>query len=197
MSTHQVIDKIIEDAKAEAGEILATHEKEASRIKTEYAGRLDEKKELIEKDVAERRNTHVMRAISQHRLDLNMKETAHRRELFQNLIGEAVSKLSRNKEYAVFLKDLIKKSGEREGTLSLSKNDFSNLRADLEKFIQAESMNFKITADPGISAGLVIKHGSTSYIGSVDIVLELLSDEIAIEISKAVGILGGLHGSEG
>jgi vacuolar-type H+-ATPase subunit E/Vma4 len=184
MSTQKVTDKILEDAKIEAQEILAKYEKEAKSIADEFGDRITQKKNHVEKEVTERKENEIMRTISQQRLALNMKQTAHKRSLIQNVIDEAVSNLPKHRDYLTFLKNLISKSGEIEGTLLLSKNDFSRYRGDLEKFLHSEKINLKIVQDPGIRAGLIIKRGTTNYIGSLDIILELLSDEMAIAISK-------------
>jgi V/A-type H+-transporting ATPase subunit E len=184
MSTQKVTDKILEDAKKEAEEILAKYKKEASSIADEFGERIAQRKKQMEKEIEERRETEVMRALSQQRLALNMKQTAHKRSLIQNVIDDAVSKLPEHSDYLTFLKNLIKKSDEKDGDLLLSKHDFSRYRADLEKFLRSEKINLKITQDPDIRAGLIIKRGATSYIGSLDIILELLSDEMAIAISE-------------
>lgn len=186
MSTQKVTDKILEDAKKEAREILAKYEKEAAAIAKDMSARVAKKKTQIEKEIEERRDAQIMRTISQQRLALNMKETAHKWSLIQSVIDEAASKLPEHSDYLTFLKNLIKKSGANEGELLLSKHDFSRYRDDLEKFLRIEKMNFKIIQDPGIRAGLVIKRGSANYIGSLDIILELQSDEMAIAISKTL-----------
>ena len=186
MSTQKVTDKILEDAKIEAQEILAKYEKEAKSIADELGDRITQKKKQVEKEIEERRETEIMRTISQQRLALNMKQTAHKQLIIQNIIDEAVAELPGHRDYLTFLKNLISKSGETDGELLLSKNDFSRYRGDLEKYLHSEGINFKIAQDAGIRAGLIIKRGTTSYIGSLDIILELLSDEMAIAISRVL-----------
>ncbi|UCF70558.1 MAG: V-type ATP synthase subunit E [candidate division WOR-3 bacterium] len=186
MSTQKVIDKILEDAKKDAEEITAKHKKEASSIAEEFDEKIAQKKRQIKKEIEEQRETHIMRTISQQRLRLNMKQTEHRWNLIKKIIDEAVAKLPEHTDYLMFLKNLIKKSGEREGELLLSKHDFGHYRNDLEKFLRSEKINLKVNEDSDITAGLIIKRGTTNYIGSLDIILELLSDEIAITISKTL-----------
>ncbi|UCD20280.1 MAG: V-type ATP synthase subunit E [candidate division WOR-3 bacterium] len=184
MSTQKVIDKILEDAKKDAEEITLKYKKEASSIAGEFDEQIAQKQQRIKKEIEERRETHIMRTISQRRLTLNMKQTEHRWNLIRKIIDEAVAKLPEHTEYLTFLKNLIKKSGEREGELLLSKHDFSRYRSDLEKFLRSEKINLKVNQDSDITAGVIIKRGTANYIGSLDIILELLSDELAIAISK-------------
>lgn len=183
MSTQKVVDKILEDAKKEAQEIVEQHKNEANKIAQDYAERIAERKSVIDNQVAETKNTEIMRALSQKRLDLNKKLTQDKQELISDTIGEAIKKLIEHKEYVGFLKALIKNSGETEGDLMLNNTDLKRHRSELEQYIRNEKLNFRIAGDDNIKGGIIIRKGKTSYIGSLDIILELLSDELAIAVS--------------
>ncbi|MDH4210486.1 MAG: hypothetical protein OEV79_03470 [candidate division WOR-3 bacterium] len=186
MSTQQVTEKILHDAENNAQEILAEYKNEAEKITTDFAQRIEQKKQQINKEVEERKETEIMRGLSQHRLALNRKQTEHKQNLIKVTIDEAISKLNDHDEYPTFLKALIKKSDEKKGELLLSKADLKKFRGDLEKFLATEEMELKVIEDDSIRGGLIIKRGTTSYIGSLDIILELLSEELAIAISKSM-----------
>jgi vacuolar-type H+-ATPase subunit E/Vma4 len=187
MAAQSVTERIIEDARKEAQAILAKHEQEAGSIADDFAARIADKNEEIEKEISERRNAAIMRAVSQHRINLSMKRTAHKQALIRAIVDEAVSGLPGHKDYPSFLRELIKESGEKQGELLVSKEDFARYRGDLEKFLRREGLEMKITVDAGIKGGIVIKHGVTSYLGSLDIITEILSDEMAIAISGISG----------
>ena len=184
MSSQRVTDKILADAKEEAKEILAKHEDEAKHITDEYAKRIAQKKAQNEREVEETVNAEIMRSISQKRLALNKKITEHKQERINAAIKKAIGKLVEHKNYVSFLEMLIKSSGEKEGSLVLSKADAKRYRNDLEKFIQNTGANLKVTASDDLTGGVIIKKEKSSYIGSLGIILELLSDELAIAISK-------------
>ena len=184
MSSRKVTDKIIADAKQEAKQILAQHEEEAKHIADEYAKRIAQKKAENEQEVKETVNTEIMRSISQKRLELNKKITEHKQERIKTAIKKAIAELVEHKDYLAFLKMLINSSGERDGRLIISKADANRYRSNLEKYIQDNGLKFKVTDSDDLSGGLVIKKEKTSYIGSLDIILELLSDELAIAVSK-------------
>ncbi len=186
MSTQQVTDKILHDAKKNAQDILAEYKNEAEKIAADFAQRIEQKKQQINKEIEERKETEIMRGLSQHRLALNRKQTEYKQGLISVIIDEAVSRLNDNEEYPTFLKALIKKSDEKRGELLLSKADLKRFRGDLEKFLAREELELKIIEDDSIRGGLTIKRGTTSYIGSLDIILELLSEELAIAISKSM-----------
>lgn len=184
MSSQKVTDKILADAKEEAGQILAKHKEEAKNITDDYANRSAQKKAQNDREVEEMTRTEIMRALSQKRLDLNKKITGHKQKLIKSAIKEAVAQLIEHKEYANFLKAFIKKSGEKEGDLLLSNADAKRHRNDLERFIRDAGLKLRISVSDELTGGIAIKKEQRKYIGSLDIILELLSDELAIVISK-------------
>ena len=184
MSTQKVTEKILEDAKKEAEDILARHQNEASDITDDYEDRLARKKKLINQEVEEKKNTEIMRALSQHRLELNKKLTEHKQQLIKATIDHAIKQLIEREEYLDFIKALIEKSGEKNGELLLNKNDMKRYRGELEKFADKNELKFKITSDDKMKGGIILSKEKTSYIGSLDIILELLSDELAIVVSR-------------
>jgi V/A-type H+-transporting ATPase subunit E len=186
MSTQRVTDKIIEDAKREAQDILAKYKDDAARIEKEFAERIVHKKNQVDTEIEEIKKTEIMRALSQKRLDLNKKITEQKQKLITATVDEAVSKLLVHKQYLDFLKALIKNSGEKEGELLLSKNDVKRYRSDLENHIKTEGLNLKIATGNDMMGGIVISREKTNHIGSLNIILELLSDELAITVSKVL-----------
>lgn len=184
MSTQKVTNKIIEDAKREAQDILTKYRDDAANIEKEFAQRIAQKKRQVATEIEEIKKTEIMRALSQKRLDLNKKITEKKQKLITRAIEEAVSKLLVHRQYLDFLKALIKNSGEKEGELLLSKNDAKQYGNDLEKYIKTEGLNLKIVTGDEIRGGIIIKKEKTNHIGSLNIILELLSDELAITVSK-------------
>jgi vacuolar-type H+-ATPase subunit E/Vma4 len=185
MSTQKVTDKILHDAENRAQEILTEYKNEAEKIAADYNQRIEQKKQHINQQIEERKETEIMRGLSQHRLALNRKQTEHKQHLITTTIEAATSKLNDHGEYLAFLKAMIEKSGEKKGDLLLNKDDLKRYRADLEKFLSEEKLELNMVEDDNIRGGVVIKRGTTSYIGSLDIILELLSEDLAIAISKS------------
>jgi len=184
MSTQKVTDKILADAKEEARQILAKYKEEAKIIENDHAQRTGQKKKQIENEVAEIKTTAIMRAVSQKKLELNRNATQHKQALIKRIIEEAVTRLVGQKEYPDFLKALIKNSAEKEGKLLISNADIKRHRDDLEKYLRKEGLDLEISAHEDMKGGVIIRKEKTNYIGSLDIILELLSDELAIAVSK-------------
>lgn len=186
MSTQKVTDKILQDAEKNAQEIIAEFKNEAAKVADDFAQRIAQKKQQINNEIEERKEIEIMRGLSQHRLALKRKQTEHKQSLIKSTVDEVTSKLNGHTEYLAFLKSLIKKSGEKTGELMLSKADLKRYREDIKKFLTKERLDLNLTEDSSIKGGLIIKRGKINYIGSLDIILELLSDELAIAISKSM-----------
>lgn len=186
MSTQNVTDKILADAKEEARQILAKYKEEAQTIANDYAQRAVQTKQQIENEVAEIKKTAIMRAVSQKKLELNKDITMHKQTLIKSIIEEALTKLIGHTDYASFLKALIKNSAEKQGELLISNTDIKRHRDDLEKYIRKEGLDLKISTGEAMRGGIIIRKEKTNYIGSLDIILELLSDELAIVVSKEI-----------
>ena len=184
MTTQKVTDKILADANEEAKQILAKYKEEATSIDNDYAQRTGQKKKQIEDEVTEIKKTAIMRAVSQKRLELNRNITQHKQALIKSIIEDAVTRLIGHKDYPVFLKTLIKDCSENEGELLLSNADIKRHRDDLEKYLRKEGLNLKISAVDDLKGGIIIRKEKTNYLGSLHIILELMSDELAIVVSK-------------
>ena len=184
MATQKVTEKIIQDAKKEAEEILDKFKEEADKIKDEYSKRTAAKRTQIEAEVEAVKTCEILRILSQNRLEFNKKFIQKKRTLVNDIIGNSLKELHTHQEYLNFLKSLIKKSGDKAGDLLINKQDMKRYGTELEKFIKKEGLKYKIKADDEITGGLIIKKGKTTYLGSLDLIGELLNDELTIAISQ-------------
>jgi V/A-type H+-transporting ATPase subunit E len=186
MAQQKVTEKILEDARKEAQEILDRFKEEAKGVNAGYEKRIADKKTQIEADVAASKENEIMRALSQNRLEFSKKVVRQKRAFIDDIIDDALKKIHEHKEYVHFLKTLINKSGEKDGELLLNKQDVKRYGAELEKFIKKEGLRLKMKGDNEISGGLIIKKGKTAHLGSLDIISELLGDELTIAISRVL-----------
>jgi vacuolar-type H+-ATPase subunit E/Vma4 len=90
----------------------------------------------------------------------------------------------RNELYGKFLQSLISKSRENDGEIMLSERDVNNHRTELEAFLKKNKLRHKISANKNISGGVIIKKDQKTYLGSLDIIGDLLSDELSIEAAR-------------
>ena len=186
MATQKVTEKILNDANKEAKEILSKYKKEAAQIRKEYEERIGIRKQQIESDLETMKDNEILRTVSQKRMELNRAIVAEKRKYIRDVIEDALKGLSQHKGYIGFLKELIKKSGEKKGELIISKHDWQRHGAELEKFMKKEDLNYKVTQNNEITGGVLIKKEKTTYHGSLDLIRELLNDELTIAVSKAL-----------
>ncbi len=186
MTSQKVTDKILDDAKKEAQEILDKYEKEAKQIREELDKKIAVKKQQIESDLETMKESEILRTVSQKRMELSRAVVAQKRTFIKDVIESALKDLSQHKGYIDFLKELIKKSGEKEGELIINKHDWQHYGPELEKFMKKENLNYKVTQNNEIMGGVLIKKEKTTYHGSLDLIRELLSDELTIAVSRVL-----------
>ncbi len=184
MATQKVTEKILDDAKKEAKGILDKYRKEATQLKKEYDEKIATKKKQIESDVEAIKKNEIIKTVSQKRMELSREVVAQKRKFIKDVIEEALKKLPEHKGYLNFLKELIKKSREKEGELIINEQDWKRYGSDIDKFMEKEGLHYKVTANNEIIGGIMVKKEKTTYIGSLDLISELLSDELTIAVSK-------------
>jgi len=186
MATKSVTEKILDDAKKEAKEILQKYEKEAENARKEYEAKIASKKNEIGAEAEMVKEKEILRMLSQKRMEFNRALVAQKHQFTRAVIEEALQKLPEHKGYLDFLKELIKKSGEKKGELIISKHDWQRHGSELEKFMKKEDLDYKVTQNNEITGGVLIKKEKTTHHGSLDLIRELLNDELTIAVSKAL-----------
>lgn len=186
MATQKVTEKILADAKKEAQEVLAKHREAAAEIKKGYDEDITLQNTQIENDVKLAKRTEYLRLVSQKKLEFNRRFVAEKGRLINNVIDEALNDLSTQKEYLSFLKDLVKQSGRKDGTLIVSKADWKRYGSDLEKFLKSPGYEFTVAVNDEISGGVRIKKDRIVYHGSLDIIREILKDHLTIAVSRVL-----------
>ena len=184
MAKQKVTEKILVDAKQEAGEIINKYKAEALAIKKTQEEKTAAQKSQIERDSDAAKKIEYLRRVSQKKLELNQEFVGARRKMIDGVISKALQELPAHKEYLDFLQALIKKSGRTNGELIISKSDWKRYGSDLERFFKDNGYQFTVTANDEISGGIVIKKDKIMYHGSLDLIRELISDQLTIAVSK-------------
>ncbi|MEO0142127.1 MAG: hypothetical protein ABIL70_06910 [candidate division WOR-3 bacterium] len=186
-----VVEKILERAREEAEEILKRYKLEAEKIKQDYENRISFERQRFVQEIEDLKKRETLRSIAKEKLAQNKKLTKEMEEEINGVIKEAVTRLTKDRRYLDFLKELIINSQESEGELFLSTNDLKKYGSAIEKFIKKENLNFKITGDDDMIGGIIIKRGKNTYLGSIDVIVELIRDELKIEIARI--LFAGSH----
>lgn len=181
-----VVEKILREAEKEAEEIISKYKSETERITNEYQEKLANERKRIEEEVNNLKEMEIARILSKEKIFLNKHLNLELENQVNGIIQEAIKGLPEEKDYLNFLKRLIKKSGEKEGEILLSKKDLLRYKDEIEKFIKQEGMNFTIREEKDISGGVIIKRERVAYLGSLDVIVEMLRDELKIVIVKSL-----------
>lgn len=186
MATQNVIDKILENATAEAQKILDRYTKNAEEIKQKTNARIAALRKQCEHEATLLKETEITRAISQKRLEYNKSLTQKKRAQTARVIDEALSTLPQHKDYPDFLIALIKASSQTGGELSINETDWQKYKSLLETFFKKEKMDFEIKTDDKIQGGITITKGKMVFHGSLKLIGELLQDELTIAVSETL-----------
>jgi vacuolar-type H+-ATPase subunit E/Vma4 len=184
MATQKVTEKILEEAQKEAREILDNYKKEVAAVKQEYSEKISTKKEKNEDEVEATKQAEILRTVSQKRLEFNKQLTLQKYKLINEVSHDSLKKLPGHEKYFDFLKALIKKSGAEDGELLMTAHDMKQYKADVEKFMKREGIHYVIKSGNDLKGGIIVKKGKTTYLGSLDLISELMRDELAIAVSK-------------
>ncbi|MEO0161661.1 MAG: hypothetical protein ABIL39_03705 [candidate division WOR-3 bacterium] len=180
-----VVEKILSDARKEAEKIREHYAAEIEKLKKEYQEKIAWAEKSLHTEIEKKKQEEVLRALAQLKLEYNKKITAEMQTYIDEVLQSALKKLSEHKSYLDFLKQLIKKSGEKEGELYLSSDDIKRYRPQLEKFLKQENCNFVIKEDK-MHGGVIIKKGNITFLGSVDVIIEIMRDELKNLIARAL-----------
>lgn len=184
-----VIEKILDEAKIEAEKIAQKYEKEIEKIKKEYEEKIVAAEQKVRDEVEKKKQEEIMRVIAQERLFYNKKLTAEMQKHIDDVLQTAIKKLPTHRDYIKFLTGLIKNSGVNRGELYLSPDDFKKYRSQLEKFCAQEELNIEIKIDNNMLGGIILKKEKTTFLGSLDVIIELIKDELKIAIAKTFGFV--------
>jgi len=184
-----VIEKILDEAKKEAEAIAQRYKNEIEKIRKEYEQKIATQEKNLNEEVEKKKQEEIMRAIAQERLFYNKKLTTEMQEHIDDVLKSAIKKLPEHKEYSNFLKELVKNSGVKQGELYLSSGDLKKYRSQLEKFLTQEGYNFQITADDKLSGGVIIKKEKITFLGSLNVIAEIMREELKITIAKILGFV--------
>lgn len=184
MAPQKVTEKIIDDAQKEARSILNRYKQEAEQIYKTYTEKIKLRRAQIEKEIERLKDTEILRAISQKKLLMNNAIVSKKRELIIEIIKQALKELPAHKQYLSFLKQLIENSGQKNGVLIISESDFKKYGSALKTFFNKKKLSFEIETSKQITGGLIIKKEKTEYLGTIDLISELLGDQLTIAISK-------------
>ncbi|MGB9720838.1 MAG: hypothetical protein ACPL28_05090 [bacterium] len=184
-----VIEKILAEAKKEAEAIARKYKGEVEKIRQEYQEKIANAEKKLTEEIEKRKKEGIMRAIAQTRLEYNKKLMSEMQIHLEDVLQSAIKKLPEHKKYLDFLKGLIKNSGVKEGELYLSKSDLQKYQTQIEKFIKQEDCNFILKNDEKISGGVVIKKDKTTFLGSIDVIAEIIKEELKIRSARIIGFI--------
>ncbi len=184
-----VIEKILDEAKKDAEVISQRYEDEIAKLKKEYEDKIAIAEKKLSEEIEKRKQEEIMRAIARERLEYNKKITTEMQSCIDEILQSAIKKLPEHKRYLDFLKNLIKNSGVKDGELYLSSGDKQKYLLQIEKYIKQEGYNFIIKSDDKMSGGVIIKKEKITFLGSIDVIAEIMREDLKIMIARTLNFV--------
>lgn len=131
MSLEKILDKIIDDAKAEADKILVESRAKGEKIKEEAAKKASEAAEALVKEAERQSQLEASRLITQARLETKINILSLKRELIQEVMEKAFQKKILGEKD--LKRTIITKEGEKEESF-----DEDRLKEELRSKLENE-----------------------------------------------------------
>jgi V/A-type H+-transporting ATPase subunit E len=193
MSIERIIEKVIEDAKAEADQILKSNTEEVDRIvsrATEEANRVvEEGKEKAHAAAGEEKRKILAIAA----LETRKSVLAEKQRLIDGVFEEAVQRLvnGRLEDYKNFIiTQLLRASTDGDEVIVLSKKDHQRLGKDFLKEVNSALQSHKkrgeisLAGEPAdITGGFILRKGRKEMNCAVDALIGSIRDEVEGEIA--------------
>jgi vacuolar-type H+-ATPase subunit H len=112
MSLEKILDKIIDDANAEADKILVESREKAEKIKEEAEKKASELAEALVEEAERQGQLEASRLITQARLETKINILSRKKELIQEVMEKAFQKKILGEK--ILKRTIITKEGERE-----------------------------------------------------------------------------------
>ena len=112
MSLEKILDKIIDDAHAEADKILVESREKAERIKEEAEKKASELADALVEEAERQGQLEASRLITQARLETKINILSRKKELIQEVMEKAFQKKILGEK--TLMRTIITKKGERE-----------------------------------------------------------------------------------
>jgi len=112
MSLEKILDKIIDDANAEADKILVESREKAEKIKEEAEKKASELADALVEEAERQGQLEASRLITQARLESKINILSRKKELIQEVMEKAFQKKILGEK--ILKRTIITKKGERE-----------------------------------------------------------------------------------
>ncbi len=112
MSLEKILDKIIDDANAEADKILVESREKAEKIKEEAEKKASELADTLVEEAERQGQLEASRLITQARLETKINILSRKKELIQEVMEKAFQKKILGEK--ILKRTIITKKGERE-----------------------------------------------------------------------------------
>lgn len=182
----KIIEKILDEARLDAGSITRRYEDEARNAREAHTLRFARKKEEIDNAVRKTARQQIGKALAREKLTIRKRINREKQRFIEGIIAAAVESLPGHRRYFEFLKKLIRQCGEKEGQILLSAGDYARYHRRLDRYLRQARCRFEMAVDREIAGGIIVKKDKTTYQGSLNLIAESLKNKLSISIAQVL-----------
>ena len=186
MEAEQVVQKILDDAKAKAAEIAAAGQKELQTEKDKLSAELksyDEQTKLLAKAAGEDTELQILASA---RMEIANNLLAQKRQLLDDVFAETAEQITKlpDAEYLNLMQKLMAEAVQTGNEEVIISKDEKIIDA---AFIKKVNDGLKLSDKRGdFKAGFVLKEGKIKINVSIDVLLTQARRELEIELAKGL-----------
>lgn len=196
MSVEKIVEKILEDARAEAQAILKGAEREASRIVADGEVEGDRVRRSVLKEAREEAERRCQQVLAEARIKARQRVLAVRRRAVDRVFEEALRRLQGlpPRRYVEVLKRLILEAAEtgreeivlsREDRAQLPPSFLDELNEELRK--QGKPGELRLSEDArSLGGGAVLRGSRVEINASFPVLIERARERLEIDVAKVL-----------
>lgn len=184
---NKVVEKIISDAQFEYNKIIEETKLEVEKIHKETSETIKKIEEEIKNEANQLREKEKSILIGKARLEIRNEILQIKRKIIDDIFNEALTKLTNKEkdEYMSIIKDLIKKTGLREGEIFIGDREKVIDNNFIEKINKEMESKFLLSSDRiNILGGFVLRSGEIEIDASFSSLLKEKKEEIELKLTK-------------
>lgn len=183
----KVVEKIISDAQSAANKIIEEAKREVEKINKEAEESIKKIENEIENEANQLKEKEKSILIGKAKMEIRNDILQLKREILNDIFNEAINRLvNKGKdEYLSITKELIEKTGMKEGEIVISDKDNAIDNNFIEKINKEMGANFYLSKDKiNILGGFILRSGKIEFDASFSSIINTKREEIELELIK-------------
>lgn len=184
MALKDILDQIKEETQKKLDEINEEFDKKMQDINEEFERKMAKARAKTDEQVEVNSKKIMNKMTTVAKMEAKNKLLKEKRELIDEIFGEALEKLSESKNYKSLIKELLKRSAIKGDDVKLI--PAKGKEKETSEALSESGLSYKLAdKSANIKSGFILKSGKIEINNSFDSILnKQLRDELELDIAK-------------